>query len=344
MKKIFFISTLILSLIAIVAYYKIQNHPKVYKKTNTSPLKTLKTPSPVVKNRNVSPKAVKPFTCSEISDHLWTTDSNGLVIHVPNTHVTTVLKKVTTSEKETLPKGSYKTAGEEKGTIVFDYNLCTPIYVPAIKDKKNKSYYAAPFYVSNQGSGIFAYAGLFEYNSTTKASVHLDSYFLGDRIDDLKMTGQIQSLNLSYLELELGQNFSEKPSKKVAFQLDILNNLKFVTHNLNNYPSINIKPNQTITSPYKVKINSRGIWHASEGELGIINVVDDYGNMLGPNAIMMTTNNNWMKNGPAKFSTVLKFKAKTLKTGKIVIYNDPGPGDGEEAGELIRFEIPVKFN
>lgn len=112
------------------------------------------------------------------------------------------------------------------------------------------------------------------------------------------------------------------------------------------HPSINIKPNQKITSPLKIIVNSRAVWFASEGELGNIQIVDNQGNVLNEKddyGILGCDEDNWMTDKPVNFSTILKFDPKGAKEGKIIVYSDPGEGDGEEAGVMYSFEIPVRF-
>ena len=111
-------------------------------------------------------------------------------------------------------------------------------------------------------------------------------------------------------------------------------------------PTTNIKPNDKVSSPLEIKLNSQGLWqwHAFEGEVGIARIFDGAGNELGM-GILSSSDGNWMKGGdPAFFGTTITFsKQPTTQTGKLIIYNNPGPGDGEEAGEEVSFEIPVIF-
>lgn len=107
------------------------------------------------------------------------------------------------------------------------------------------------------------------------------------------------------------------------------------------YPTLNIKPNDQINSPIEIKVNSEGVWYASEGELGWIQLIDDKGNELAKGRL--SADGDWMKSGPVMFSTTLTFDSKNIKTGKLIVHNDPGEGDGDEAGESISFEIPIIF-
>ena len=109
-------------------------------------------------------------------------------------------------------------------------------------------------------------------------------------------------------------------------------------------PEVNVIPHQKITSPVEIKVDSKGHWFASEGELGIVTIVDEDNNNLGANiAILTSVDGNWMTSGSALFKTILTFDAKDSKSGKLIFHNNPGEGEGNEAGVSKSFEIPVKF-
>lgn len=109
-------------------------------------------------------------------------------------------------------------------------------------------------------------------------------------------------------------------------------------------PEVNVVLNQKITSPLEIKVDSKGLWIASEGELGIVIIVDEDNNNLGTNiAILTSVDGNWMTSGSALFKTILTFDAKDSKSGKLIFHNNPGEGEGNEAGVSKSFEIPVKF-
>jgi len=110
------------------------------------------------------------------------------------------------------------------------------------------------------------------------------------------------------------------------------------------YPEISLIPNQKITSPLDIEVDSKGLWFASEGELGIVTIVDEENNELGTNiAILTSVDGNWMISGSVLFKTTLIFDSKEAKSGKLIFHNNPGGGDGDEAGVSKSFEIPVKF-
>jgi len=111
-------------------------------------------------------------------------------------------------------------------------------------------------------------------------------------------------------------------------------------------PTTNIKDKQKITSPLYIKVNSEGIWFASEGELGLVQIVDENNKLLnkkGNFGILSSIDGNWMHSNPAFFETEVDFEIKGAKSGKIIINSNPGSGDGDEAGTIYTIEIPVTF-
>lgn len=106
-------------------------------------------------------------------------------------------------------------------------------------------------------------------------------------------------------------------------------------------PTVNIKENDKITSPILIKVNSQAIWKASEGTIGYIELIDENENKLAHG--ILSTKEDWMTNKAIIFSTKLIFDSKKSKRGTLIIHNDPGSGDGEQAGKNINFKIPVTF-
>ena len=106
-------------------------------------------------------------------------------------------------------------------------------------------------------------------------------------------------------------------------------------------PTVNISPDQTVSSPLMVKVNSQGVWMAFEGELGWAILRDDQGIEMAKG--ILKADGDWMKSGPVMFSTELTFDATGKNGGTLTIMKNPGPGDGDEAGKEEAFEMPVRF-
>ena len=106
-------------------------------------------------------------------------------------------------------------------------------------------------------------------------------------------------------------------------------------------PTVSINPHDVIKSPLHLSVNSMGVWHAHEGELGHVQLIDQQGNELATG--ILSTSEDWMKSGSILFQTVLEFNPEKYKKGYLTIHNNPGDGDGSEAGEKLSFKIPVRF-
>ncbi len=106
-------------------------------------------------------------------------------------------------------------------------------------------------------------------------------------------------------------------------------------------PTVSINPHDVIKSPLHLSVNSMGVWHAHEGELGHVQLIDQQGNELATG--ILSTSEDWMKSGSIIFQTVLEFNPEKYKKGYLTIHNNPGDGDGSEAGEKLSFKIPVRF-
>ena len=106
-------------------------------------------------------------------------------------------------------------------------------------------------------------------------------------------------------------------------------------------PTVSVNPQDIIKSPLKLNVNSMGVWYAHEGELGHVQLLNQDGKEIALG--ILTTSENWMKSGPVHFETTLVFDAKKSEKGTLIILNNPGSGDGDEAGEQHSFEVPVRF-
>ena len=106
-------------------------------------------------------------------------------------------------------------------------------------------------------------------------------------------------------------------------------------------PTVSINPHDVVKSPLHLSVNSMGVWHAHEGELGHVQLIDQQGNELATG--ILSASEDWMKSGSILFQTVLEFNSKENKRGYLTIHNYSGVGDGSEAGEKLSFKIPVRF-
>ncbi len=167
----------------------------------------------------------------DIYKYLLSKNKNGLVINIPETKVLAPLTSILNMDKYVILKGIYSDGSD--GRVLFNHNKIT--FVSKINNNKNEVYYVAPFSLINQGTGRFEYIGLFKFEPTKKKNTHIDSYFLGDRIDGLSITDDIQAIKLKFLEHGLNQAMSEEPNKIKKLQLRINSNpIGFLKPDANN--------------------------------------------------------------------------------------------------------------
>jgi len=149
-------------------------------------------------------------------------------------------------------------------------------------------------------------------------------------------------LNITLSTILLSSMFLLNGCKEKSMSSSVQEENKFIKK----HPTINIKKGEKITSPLTIKINSQGVWSAFEGELGTVEIVDEENRVLNQKddwGILFTSDGNWMHSKPAYFETTVKFDPKGAKKGKIIIYNNSGEGEGEEAGSSYQFEVAIRF-
>jgi hypothetical protein len=104
--------------------------------------------------------------------------ANDLMVNVPETGSTCKLTELADIGGLKVAKGSYM-AGEERGVVMLDYMKITTVNLP---DPMFQIYFVVPFAVSNQGSGVFFYLGVFVQDVENMSIKHVDSFFMGDRV------------------------------------------------------------------------------------------------------------------------------------------------------------------
>ncbi len=137
-------------------------------------------------------------------------------IQLPNSEAKASLTALREYDDLHLATGKYQD-GEEHGSVGLDYYKITPLNLGNIDDEM---VFSAPFFVSNQGTGVFWYLGLFKLNTDTGEIKQIDTFFLGDRIkvDELKTDEPFDvtsSLHTTYFKHSQQQSMAEIPSEKV---------------------------------------------------------------------------------------------------------------------------------
>ncbi|QYK00576.1 hypothetical protein [Shewanella psychrotolerans] len=149
------------------------------------------------------------------TDNLWEID-------LPESDTKVALTKVTTIGERHLATGQYRN-GAEHGVVGVDFYKIIPLNLPS---SDNEMVFIVPFSVSNQGSGVFWYLGLFLLNSDTAEIKQTDTTFIGDRI-------QIQTLHIdepfdvtssivvSYLQRGQSQSMVEPPKELIEKRIRV---------------------------------------------------------------------------------------------------------------------------
>jgi len=144
--------------------------------------------------------------------------SSDFIITLPDSGTGVKLTSIIglgTAEGKAL--GNYQ-VDEERGEVLLDYMFINTLgQITA----DNKIYFAAPFSVSNQGSGLFTYIGLFEQDLDNQTIRHVDSYFIGDRIQLNKMGIYDSKIDLSFNQHGDKQAYVEAPTETVHLTLTV---------------------------------------------------------------------------------------------------------------------------
>ncbi|MFA1560159.1 hypothetical protein [Aliivibrio fischeri] len=137
-------------------------------------------------------------------------------IQLPNSKAKASLTELREYDGLHLATGKYQD-GEEHGSVGLDYYKITPLNLGNIDDEM---IFSVPFFVLNQGTGVFWYLGLFNLNTKTGEIKQIDTFFLGDRIkvDKLKIDEPFDvtsSLHITFFKHSQQQSMAETPSEKV---------------------------------------------------------------------------------------------------------------------------------
>jgi len=144
--------------------------------------------------------------------------SSDFIIILPDTgtdvKLTTIIGLGTPQGKA---QGHYQ-LDQERGEVLLDY-MRINVLSPTTSD--SLMYFVAPFSVSNQGSGVFTYIGLFEQDLKNQTIRHLDSYFIGDRIQLNEMRLFDSKTELSFNQHSEQQAYAETPTETVHLTLGV---------------------------------------------------------------------------------------------------------------------------
>ena len=146
---------------------------------------------------SVVPSEVKPVAnASEVMLKLFSLNTaNPFGVSLPDSHDAVVLTHFIKVKQTEFAIGDYHD-GEAKGRVLLDYLRITPLnFDPALEPDTQSDVplqddpqqqimpFVAPFIVTNQGSGVLWYLGLFSLDYGHNRVQHLGSVLIGDRIE-----------------------------------------------------------------------------------------------------------------------------------------------------------------
>ena len=151
--------------------------------------------------------------------------TNPWTIKVPENNAYAFINEV--DETKAIAFGRYD-SGVERGVATVDIKSLSAVTL----GKANL--FVAPMWISNQGSGVFYYLGLFKHDQQRSRVVLVDQLLLGDRVQiqtldvtqppegtsKSKLTGKG---SIGFTQHSTEQSFAEAPSAKVlvSFSFDI---------------------------------------------------------------------------------------------------------------------------
>nr|WP_216613712.1 hypothetical protein [Vibrio mediterranei] len=132
--------------------------------------------------------------------------ANPWTIQVPETSAFSLLTDIDVDKQ--VAAGSYDD-GMERGNVYLLYQFKQLMF------ENNKLHFAVvPFAVSNQGSGVFYYLGLFNWDESRQRVILTDAKLAGDRVDieSLDLSGQDATLMFKSHGPE--QSMTDTPTKE----------------------------------------------------------------------------------------------------------------------------------
>ena len=155
-------------------------------------------------------------------------------------------------------------------------------------------------------------------------------------VDSQKISNNLQETSTDTYNIEDTSSTSTLDTTETIEKIDLKNS--------NKKPELylNIKTGDTISSPFKLKINTNGVggWFVSEGEGGYVSIYDEQNQFLTSGILF--AEGDWFGLDSVMLSTKLTFST-SAKKGKLIISNNPGEGSEEEEGVKKEIEIPIYF-
>ena len=155
-------------------------------------------------------------------------------------------------------------------------------------------------------------------------------------VDSQKISNNLQETSNDPLNIADTASASTLDTTETIEKIDLKNS--------NKKPELylNIKADDTISSPFNIKINTNGVdgWFVSEGEGGYVRIYNEQNHILTSGILF--AEGDWFGLDSVMLSTKLTFST-SAKKGKLIISNNPGEGSEEEEGVKKEIEIPIYF-
>ena len=159
---------------------------------------------------------------------------------------------------------------------------------------------------------------------------------LVEDVDSQKISNNLPETSTDHLNIADTASASTLDTTETIEKIDLKNS--------NKKPELylNIKADDTISSPFNIKINTNGVdgWFVSEGEGGYVSIYDEQSQFLTSGILF--AEGDWFGLDSVMLSTKLTFST-LAKKGKLIISNNPGEGSEEEEGVKKEIEIPIYF-
>lgn len=156
-------------------------------------------------------------------------NADPLMIQLPESGISIAMNQTIRRNGRTYIAGAFRRTiaqdGVERDMVLADTEAGTTITMSADMSSQVQLY-AVPFAVSNQGSGNFHYVGLFVLNTESGQRVHLDSYFLGDRVQDIRLIDAGRAVKVAYLKHASDQSFADDLTEETFVNLYIEKDMK----------------------------------------------------------------------------------------------------------------------
>ncbi len=134
--------------------------------------------------------------------------SNPWTIQVPETSAFSLLTDIDVDKQ--VAAGGYDD-GVDRGNVYLLYRF------KQITLENDKLHFAiVPFAVSNQGSGVFYYLGLFNWDEARQRVILTDAKLAGDRINIESLNVTEQKITLTFKSHGPEQSMAEVPAKENA--------------------------------------------------------------------------------------------------------------------------------